>query len=337
MCDGGYSIYAPPSWPQRISGSWKPPKEDLDEDPEAKKWLVRTYRSEKTECQAVVNTSSAAASSNTSLDCDEESMYSPWAFHSMPYATRGYYRLEMSVEGVIERCSPAPKGDNPGACEGGITAPERIEQVALGDDELMCVSSPSDCYRDKGQLIQHPNRCAEGYTDMLCATCEFGYYKSGEWCVECPATQWWQLTLLALVLLGFLAAFSRFATYLKGLGAPRIFFSFVTVTSTFVYFSIDWPDEIVEFFERLAFLSINIECVKNSPRADRAARRHSLSLSLSLSRPLRPSLDPQRLSAGVYNANIVLRCAGVERAGIGVAKALITLTPTRAPQKNTSS
>ena len=75
---------------------------------------------------------------------------------------------------------------------------------------------------------------------MLCATCEFGYYKSGEWCVECPATQWWQLTLLALVLLGFLAAFSRFATYLKGLGAPRIFFSFVTVTSTFVYFSIDW-------------------------------------------------------------------------------------------------
>ena len=111
MCDGGYSIYAPPSWPQRISGSWKPPKEDLDEDPEAKKWLVRTYRSEKTECQAVVNTSSAAASSNTSLDCDEESMYSPWAFHSMPYATRGYYRLEMSVEGVIERCSPAPKGD----------------------------------------------------------------------------------------------------------------------------------------------------------------------------------------------------------------------------------
>ena len=76
-------------------------------------------------------------------DCEgAELPFTPWQYHAMPYADRGFFRWEVDTEDTIERCSPAPRGDlvngKAGACEGGIELEEDPDAVDCAEFPQLC-------------------------------------------------------------------------------------------------------------------------------------------------------------------------------------------------------
>jgi len=161
-------------------------------------------------------------------------------YHMMPYAKKGYYRIEGPTEGAIGECTPEPETDDdgtdsdPGACEGGVY--------------------------DVLDEVQFDNVCAPGYRQsFMCASCERGYYKSSNTCIVCPTKNPVVMGFLFLCLIGFLSLFAKYARHLNGLASPRVFYNFGLVTSSFMYFDIAWPVEIVKFLEIIdKYIAIDI-------------------------------------------------------------------------------
>ena len=162
-------------------------------------------------------------------------------YHMMPFARKGYYRIDGPIEGAIAECAPPPSTDDdglksdPGACEGGIY--------------------------DEVSEIQYDNVCAFGYRQaFMCADCIRGYYKDGDTCVVCPTNNPWVLAIMGCFMVAFLAMFAKYARHLNGLASPRVFYNFGIVTSSFMYFDITWPVEIVTFLNIIdKYIAIDID------------------------------------------------------------------------------
>jgi len=138
----------------------------------------------------------------------------------VPYPDTGYYRLEDGTTILFFECSPLE------ACNGGI---------------------------DKNSW------CSSKYRGNKCAQCARNHFRDGAMCTKCPPTDVSLLVFLGLLSIVFLYGFFKFAPYLKGLGSTRIFFNFVSASASFNHFSITWPPAVVDFYNSLSFISINID------------------------------------------------------------------------------
>eukprot|EP00736_Rhodelphis_marinus_P011765 Rmarinus@m.12261 len=103
-------------------------------------------------------------------------------------------------------------------------------------------------------------QCARGYESRLCSVCSLGYTRTGTFeCQECPddfLNLLWisGIFFVALIVIGALvknqidsAEQDRYHTI-----ALKIFMSYIQIVSFARYIEFDWPDAVVEFFEREA-------------------------------------------------------------------------------------
>ena len=185
-------------------------------------------------------------------------------WHNMPFARKGYFRIPSPLEGIIAECSPSPKTDDDGydsdsgACLGGIS---------IEADSLYTLTDAVGGIVEVGNAIdeQFPNVCAPGYSQtFMCSDCTRDFYKDQGYCMPCPTKNPYLLGLMFVFLVAFLFMFAKYARHLNGLASPRVFYNFGIVTSSFMYFDITWPPEIVTFLEIIdKYIAIDINILKS--------------------------------------------------------------------------
>lgn len=115
------------------------------------------------------------------------------------------------------------------------------------------------------------NTCAEGYTGMLCARCDAGFYRRSSLCYACPAVFGESLSaegkgrlVLFLTAVGFVAI----ALILFLLSGPEqlerttsffITFNFLQLVNYFPLFRLGWPQFALDLFASLAIFNLNVE------------------------------------------------------------------------------
>ena len=185
-------------------------------------------------------------------------------WHNMPFARKGYFRIPSPLEGIIAECSPSPKTDDDGfdsdsgACLGGIS---------IESGTVYTLTDAVGGIVEVGNVIdeQFPNVCAPGYSQtFMCSDCTRDFYKDQGYCMPCPTKNPYLLGLMFVFLVAFLFMFAKYARHLNGLASPRVFYNFGIVTSSFMYFDITWPPEIVTFLEIIdKYIAIDINILKS--------------------------------------------------------------------------
>eukprot|EP00808_Paulinella_micropora_P022933 g26443.t1 len=164
-------------------------------------------------------------------------------------------------------CTPCSAG---AICPGSVSPVDYTTQIqpfprvgfykvaADGLVDFKKCSPPSSCLGGPVEARQ----CSTGYKGLLCGTCEVGFFRDGILCTKCPPVDAFVLILMILGLIGVLYVFALIAPFIKGLGAPRIFVNYVATAVAFKFFSIKWPQIVLDFLELLRFLNINIDLVQ---------------------------------------------------------------------------
>ena len=186
------------------------------------------------------------------------------------YSQDGYYELR-GIFGeplsIFSKCAPlsACKSCNRTCVEDSRTVcPTLVNDATLficpqGICEPFC-QPECECTERHCYQGEKCGKCARNVAfDASNLNKRVTFFRQDGFCERCPEVEGWYLVLLALLLVFFLYIVALFAQYFRGLGAPRIFFSYMAVTLVFAKFDVNWPPEVLAFFDWISQFYIDID------------------------------------------------------------------------------
>ncbi|GMG17159.1 unnamed protein product [Phytophthora fragariaefolia] len=156
----------------------------------------------------------------------------------------GYYRAS------TEFCDVCPQG---AICAGGDENP-RAKPGYWREGEVVLVCDPMFA-------CLGANKCAKGYTDVRCGSCETNYHKFNSECNICPSDKWGSVAIVVICIV--VASVISYLLTRNGvsLGLLSIGIDYFQTLSIFGNVRISWPTSLINLFSTLSAFNLNLELI----------------------------------------------------------------------------
>ena len=141
--------------------------------------------------------------------------------------------------------------------------PKNAYDVALCEPEDSCLR-----HRTTDAVLS--GKCAVGYlwpghaattenvTGDACTECQEKYYRDNRLCKKCPKEVWLVFVVFGVIVVALAPVLVKLAQASQGFSAVNIAISYFQINSTFRQFNFQWPKIVVDWFDFLAVLNLDV-------------------------------------------------------------------------------